>query len=108
MFRNLLSNSVKYTRGREDRRISVTGIASGPENTYVVTDNGSGFDPQLAGLLYEPFRRLGTARDSEGSGLGLAIVAKIVRRHGGRVWAESDGVSGARFCFTLPPERNGT
>ena len=108
VFRNLLSNSVKYTRGREDRRISVTGIASGPENTYVVTDNGSGFDPQLAGLLYEPFRRLGTARDSEGSGLGLAIVAKIVRRHGGRVWAESDGVSGARFCFTLPPERNGT
>ena len=86
----------------------MTGIASGPENTYVVTDNGSGFDPQLAGLLYEPFRRLGTARDSEGSGLGLAIVAKIVRRHGGRVWAESDGVSGARFCFTLPPERNGT
>ncbi len=108
VFRNLLSNSVKYTRGRAERRIAVAGVAGGLENIYVVTDNGIGFDPQLAGSLYQPFRRLGAAKDSEGSGLGLAIVAKIVRRHGGRVWAESDGVSGARFCFALPNGRNGT
>jgi signal transduction histidine kinase len=107
VFRNLLSNSVKYTRGREDRRIAVVGFDGGPENTYVVSDNGIGFDPKLAGALYQPFCRLAAAKDSEGSGLGLAIVAKIVRRHGGRVWAESDGSSGARFSFTLPNDQNG-
>ena len=102
VFRNLFSNSVKYTRGRDHRRIEVSGSNGGLENTYVVSDNGIGFDPRLGETLYRPFRRLGAANDSEGSGLGLAIVAKIVRRHGGRVWAESDGSSGARFCFTLP------
>jgi signal transduction histidine kinase len=105
VFRNLFSNSVKYTRGRAERRIGVTGVAGAEENTYIVSDNGIGFEPQLAHTLYQPFRRLGAGRDSEGSGLGLAIVAKIVRRHGGQVWAESDGSSGARFTFTLP---NGT
>ena len=102
VFRNLFSNSVKYTRGRAERRIGVTGVAGAEQNTYIVSDNGIGFEPAQAHTLYQPFRRLGTVSDSEGSGLGLAIVAKIVRRHGGRVWAESDGSSGARFCFTLP------
>jgi len=108
VFRNLFSNSVKYTRGRERRRIEVSGSNGGPENTYVVSDNGIGFEPRLGETLYRPFRRLGAANVSEGSGLGLAIVAKIVRRHGGRVWAESDGSSGARFCFTLPRGRDGS
>jgi signal transduction histidine kinase len=106
VFRNLLSNAVKYTRGRTDRCIDVAGVAGALENTYIVSDNGIGFEPGLGATLYQPFKRLGAARDSEGSGLGLAIVAKIVRRHGGRVWAESDGVTGARFCFTLPHTGN--
>jgi signal transduction histidine kinase len=105
VFSNLFSNAVKYTRGRERRSIRVDGEAGRHENTYVVSDNGSGFDPKLGATLYQPFRQLGSAAD--GSGLGLAIVAKIVRRHGGRVWAESDGSTGARFCFTLPAVRNG-
>ena len=105
VFSNLLSNAVRYTRGREHRSIRVEGEAGRHENTYVVSDNGSGFDPRLGATLYQPFHPLGSA--SDGSGLGLAIVAKIVRRHGGRVWAESDGSTGARFCFTLPAVRNG-
>ena len=107
VFRNLLSNSVKYTRGREGRRIEVAGVAGARENTYFVTDNGIGFDPRLHEAVFQPFHRLNAATEFEGSGLGLAIVAKIVRRHGGRVWAESDGSSGARFCFTLPCQGNG-
>jgi signal transduction histidine kinase len=102
VFRNLLSNAVKYTRGRADRCIDVAGFEGAGENTYIVSDNGIGFEPAQGETLYQPFKRLGTVKDSEGSGLGLAIVAKIVRRHGGRVWAESDGATGARFCFTLP------
>jgi signal transduction histidine kinase len=107
VFRNLLSNAVKYTRGRHARHILITGTAGHGENTYTVTDNGIGFDPALGDALFEPFRRLASARDYEGSGLGLAIVARIIRRQGGRIWAESDGSHGARFVFTLPAGRGG-
>jgi signal transduction histidine kinase len=72
-----------------------------------VADNGIGFDPQLGDAVFKPFRHLPGGRKVEGSGLGLAIVAKIIRRHRGRVWAESDGASGARFYFTLPIRRSG-
>ena len=102
VLRNLLSNAIKYTRGRPERRIQLVGVAGPVENTYSVTDNGIGFDPALADTLFEPYRRLSPARDFEGTGLGLAIVARIMRRQNGRVWAESDGHSGARFSFTLP------
>ena len=108
VFRNLLSNAVKYTRGRKERRIQIAGVAGPSENTYFVTDNGIGFDPALGEKLFEPFLRLSSARRFEGSGLGLAIVARIIRRQHGRVWAESDGTSGARFCFTLPTGRRET
>lgn len=105
VFSNLFSNAVKYTRGRDDRRIEVSGEAGERENTYRVTDNGIGFDPRLGDALFQPFRRVNGGWEVHGSGLGLAIVAKIVRKHGGRIWAESNGSSGARFCFTLPNER---
>jgi signal transduction histidine kinase len=104
VFRNLLGNAVKFTRGRHPRHITVTGLPGGAEHTYLVSDNGIGFAPGEASLLFRPFRRLRGARDIEGLGVGLAVVARIVRRHGGRVWAESDGTSGARFGFTLRNE----
>jgi signal transduction histidine kinase len=101
VFRNLLSNAVKYTRDRADRRIEVRAIPGRAENTYIVSDNGVGFDPAESESVFEPFHRLASSRGFEGSGVGLAVVAKIIRRHGGRVWAESDGLSGARFGFSL-------
>jgi signal transduction histidine kinase len=107
VFRNLFTNAVKHTRSRDQRRIVVGGVAGVTENTYCVTDNGTGFDPQLSDAVFKPFRRLTGARRHEGSGLGLAIVAKIISRHRGQVWAESDGSSGASFCFTLPSRKNG-
>jgi signal transduction histidine kinase len=107
VFSNLFSNALKYTRGQESRFIRVEGMKGDGENTYAVSDNGIGFDPAQASRLFEPFRRLHPSAKYEGTGLGLAIAAKIVRRHGGRMWAESDGQSGARFAFTLPAERNG-
>jgi len=108
VFRNLLSNAVKYTRGRAHRCIEVSGAAGQEENSYFVTDNGIGFDSADRETLFEPFRRGRGATHVEGSGVGLAIVAKIVRRHGGRIWAESDGSNGARFAFTLKNDESGS
>ena len=102
VMRNLFSNSIKYTRGRPERRVRVEGAAGARENAYWITDNGIGFDPALAEAVFQPFRRFAHGDRYEGSGLGLAIAARIVRRHGGRIWGESDGVNGARFCFTIP------
>jgi signal transduction histidine kinase len=99
---NLLSNAVKFTRGRELRRVVISGRVEGDENVYSVTDSGVGFDPALGDTVFQPFLRPQSERKFAGTGLGLAIAAKIVRGHGGRVGAESDGVSGARFWFTLP------
>lgn len=107
VFTNLFSNALKYTRGQENRKIVVQGSPGDSENIYTVSDNGIGFDPEQSARLFEPFRRLHSGGQYEGTGLGLAIAAKIVRRHGGRMWAESDGSNGARFSFTLPADRNG-
>ena len=101
VFANLFGNALKYSRGRALRVIEVGGSLLGGESVYWVRDNGNGFDPRHAADIFEPFRRL-NGDAAEGNGLGLAIVAKLVRRLGGRVWAQSDGVSGATFSFTLP------
>jgi len=105
VFRNLMSNAVKYTRGRKPRTIRVSGTAGPQENTYTVSDNGIGFDQAMADRLFEPYERLSEEPGFEGSGLGLAIVARIIRRQHGRVWARSSGSDGAQFSFSLPTQR---
>jgi signal transduction histidine kinase len=101
---NLLSNAVKFTRGRERRRVHISGRVEAGEHIYSVVDNGMGFDPALGDAVFQPFLRPKLDRAFSGTGLGLAIAARIVRRHGGRVGAESDGSTGARFWFALPSE----
>ena len=107
VFVNLLGNAVKYTRGREKRRIVVSGVSSGEAmNVYSVADNGVGFDDRHASKLFGAFERLHPSGQYEGAGIGLAIVARIIQRHGGRVWAEGRPEQGATFFFTLPrPDR---
>lgn len=99
---NLFSNAIKYTRGRPEARIEVWARRDRAETIVTVRDNGIGFDPRMAARLFEPFQRLESAREFAGSGIGLAIVARIVARHGGRVWADGALGEGAAFSFSLP------
>jgi signal transduction histidine kinase len=99
---NLLANAFKFTSRCEAPRIEIDCEVGPREVVYRVADNGVGFSPEELPKLFEPFQRLHEAEGYEGTGVGLAIVKRIVERHGGRVWAESEPGRGATFRFALP------
>jgi len=101
---NLLGNAWKYTAQRSPARIRFERSSNDPP-TYTVADNGAGFDMRFADRLFGVFQRLHSASDFPGTGIGLASVRRIVRRHGGEIWAEAEPDRGARFHFTLPQVR---
>ncbi len=99
---NLMSNAWKYTARNGRAHIRFGAELRDPLTVYYVADDGVGFDMQYAHKLFGAFQRLHSDEDFEGTGIGLATVARVVRRHGGDVWAESAEGEGARFYFTLP------
>jgi len=100
VFVNLIGNALKFSRETPEPSIEVGSRTDGADTVLYVRDNGVGFAPTEAGRLFEPFQRLHGQR-FEGSGIGLSIVKRIVERHGGRLWAESEPGRGATFYFTL-------
>ena len=103
--RNLLSNAVKFTGPRDQATIRVFAVQADGQAGLAVADNGVGFGMSHADRLFGVFERLHHREDFEGNGVGLAIVRQIARKHGGRVWAESEPDRGATFYLTLgePP-----
>jgi light-regulated signal transduction histidine kinase (bacteriophytochrome) len=103
LVQNLLGNAWKFTCKVASARIEFGATAKDGDLIFFVCDNGAGFDMAFASKLFVPFQRLHTVDESPGTGLGLATVQRIVRRHGGRVWAEGSVDSGATFYFTFSP-----
>lgn len=99
---NLLENAWKYTRHREVTQIEV---GREPDGVYYVRDNGAGFEMREANKLFQPFQRLHQNSEFPGTGIGLATVERVIRRHGGHIWAEGAVDVGATFYFHIGPTR---
>jgi hypothetical protein len=104
VFQNLIANAIKF-HGAEAPRITIGAERQERQWLFWVADNGIGIDPQYAGRIFLIFQRLHTRKEYPGTGIGLAICKRIVERHAGRIWMESDpasGKPGTTFFFTIP------
>jgi light-regulated signal transduction histidine kinase (bacteriophytochrome) len=101
VFRNLLDNAFKFTSKREKPKVEL-GLVKGQDgNVYFIRDNGAGFNMEYADRLFGAFQRLHDQSDFSGTGVGLATVQRIIHRHNGRIWAESEPDKGTAFFFTV-------
>ena len=104
LWQNLIANGIKY-RTAESPRIEIGATAELDQYLFWVKDNGIGIDPQYSDRIFQIFQRLHTRKEYPGTGTGLAICHKIIERHGGKIWVESELGQGATFYFTLPVEK---
>lgn len=102
VFQNLISNAIKFRKKQEAPLLQIKVEKSGDQWLFSVRDNGIGFDPKYADRIFLIFQRLHTRREYPGTGIGLAIVQRIILRHGGKIWAQSELGKGSTFFFTLP------
>ena len=98
---NLLDNAIKFTKHRQYAKIEVGSFNKDGKLIIFIRDNGAGFNMQNSDKLFEPFQRFHSDDEFEGTGIGLAIVSRIIERHNGKIWAESEEGKGSTFYFIL-------
>jgi light-regulated signal transduction histidine kinase (bacteriophytochrome) len=101
LMQNLISNGLTY-HGDEKPHIHVSAERSGKEWIFSLSDNGIGIDPKYCEQIFEIFKRLHDQREYPGTGIGLAVCRRVVNRHGGKIWVESELGHGSTFHFTIP------
>jgi light-regulated signal transduction histidine kinase (bacteriophytochrome) len=101
LFQNLISNAIKF-QGNEPPEIHISAQKQGNECIFGVSDNGIGINAEHQELIFGIFKRLHTREEYPGTGIGLSISKRIVERHGGRIWVESEPGEGSTFYFTIP------
>jgi light-regulated signal transduction histidine kinase (bacteriophytochrome) len=101
VFQNLIANAIKF-RGENHPEVRIGATRLGNEWVFSVSDNGIGINPEYWDKIFEIFKRLHTRDEYPGTGIGLAICRRIVERHGGRIWVESEEGKGSTFFFSLP------
>ncbi|MGZ7068114.1 MAG: sensor histidine kinase [Methanobacterium sp.] len=104
VFQNLISNAIKFKKPQFPPKIHISAKKDTMKNEYVfsVSDNGIGMEKQYSDRIFEVFKRLHPIGEYEGTGIGLSIVNRIIERHGGRIWVESELGEGSTFYFTIP------
>jgi light-regulated signal transduction histidine kinase (bacteriophytochrome) len=106
LFQNLISNSIKFHRAGVVPEIKVSGVVKSNEWVFSVEDNGIGIDNEYFDKIFIIFQRLHKKTEYGGTGIGLAICKKIIQRHGGRIWVESELGKGSKFFFSIPKSHN--